>query len=162
MSTTVILLRHAKPTRGEVESDFLRGLSEDGKLVQHKMNLYLKGRGLIPDAIWHSPFKRAEETAEIIGKDFGVTPTEELALGEFFDEDELTQKLPPPQEKRCIYLVGHGPQLMRLATYLVGTPCYPASPTPSSALVLRFVDSIKPGSAQIVNYHSPESDLSRF
>jgi phosphohistidine phosphatase len=159
MSTTVLLIRHAKPSKSSVESDFLRPLSEEGKIIQHKMNEYLRYRGLIPDAIWHSPFKRTQETAEIIGQDFGVTPLMELSLGEYLDEEDLLEKLPDPKEKLCIYLVGHGPQLMRLATFFVGTPVYSISPSPSSALQLEFHENIAPGKAYCIKFFSPEVDL---
>lgn len=124
------------------------------------MNRYIKQRLITPDLIWHSPFKRAVETAEIIGQDFGITPEEELALGEFFDEDELLQKLPSPDKNLCIVMVGHGPQLMRLATYFTGFQCYPTSPSASSALVLDFPEKIGQGLADFIYYFTTEDLIS--
>ncbi len=161
MTTTVVLIRHAKPDPSSSDDDFSRTLSEEGKVIQKKMNLYLKARKVTPDAIWHSPLKRAEETAFILSQDFNVQMQEELALGEFFDEDELVQKLTDMGQNLCIFMVGHGPQLMRLATYLAGTQCYPISPPPSSVLVLEFTDSIKPSKAQFVSFFT-QDDLTGF
>lgn len=125
------------------------------------MDSYLKYRKITPDLIWHSPFKRAEETALIIGQDFGITPKEELSLGEFFDEDDLLQKLPPIDKNLCVFMIGHGPQLMRIATYFTGMQCYQSSPQSSSALTVEFEDHIGPGKAKMISYFSME-DLIGF
>lgn len=159
MVTTVVLIRHAKPIQETAVDDFIKSLSEEGKLIQKRMDQYIKHRLITPDLIWYSPFKRTEETAEIIGQDFGIAPQEELALGEFFDEDELLQKLPSPDKNLCVFMVGHGPQLMRLATYCVGFPCYPTSPSLSSALVLDFPGQIGSGKGKFMYYFSTEDLL---
>jgi phosphohistidine phosphatase len=155
MATTVILVRHAKPLKQYDLDDFTKPLSEEGKAVQRKMNLYLKHRGIVPDQILHSPFKRAEETAELIGEDFSCAIERELSLGEYFDEDDILNKLPKPEKNMCIFLVSHGPQLMHFATYCVGTPCYKVSPPPSSCLELVFETEIAPGKAQVVDLYLP-------
>lgn len=125
------------------------------------MNNYLKHEKIIPDILWYSPLKRAEQTAQIVSEDFAITAKEELALGEFFDEEELFEKLPPVEENRCVFLVGHGPQLMRFASYCAGSSCYPSPPTPSSVLVLEFVDSINAGKASFVRYIT-QDDLTYY
>jgi len=119
------------------------------------MNLQLKTRGILPDLVWHSPFKRAEETAEIVGRDFSVAYERELSLGEYFDEDDLFEKLPKPGKNLCVVLVSHGPQLMRFATTCVGSPVYSISPPPSSCLELVFETDIGPGKAEIVDFYLP-------
>jgi phosphohistidine phosphatase SixA len=160
MVTTVVLIRHAKPVETTDYSDFTRPISDEGKLIQKKMDQYLKERLVVPDQIWHSPFIRAKETAEIIGRDFSVSVSEELALGDFFDEEELLEKLarankqPNLGPNPCIFLVGHGPQLMRLATHAAGMQCYPETPSSSSALLIEFKEKISPGSGNFVSYYT--------
>ena len=136
-------------------NDFSQPISDEGREIQHKMNLILKEQGVQPDCIWHSPLLRAKETAKIIAKDFQAPLQEENALGSFFDEHDFIEKFPDPSKNALIFLVGHGPPLQKLFSYLVQNH----EPSPiiqnSAVLILEFPDSITPGSAIFLGYLSP-------
>ena len=144
MSTLVILIRHAK---AEVSKGPVQNLTESGRMMQSKVNKYLKKFGIVPDAIWTSPVPRARETATMIADTFEIMPKEELALAdaEMFDEAEITQKLSELPDRSTVILVSHGPQIMHLATYLLGSRQLQSQPPTSSALFIEFDDKVEEG-----------------
>src|SRR5689334_3165651 len=115
MTTTVVLIRHAKPEDGMSEGDFTRQISQEGREIQEKMSLLLKSQGYAPQQILFSPYLRTKQTAEILARIFDITPEMEPTLGLFFDEVELIKKIPSPTSGQTIFMVGHAPSLLRLA-----------------------------------------------
>jgi phosphohistidine phosphatase SixA len=123
------------------------------------MDGYMLEIGLIPTEIWHSPILRAKHTAEVIAKDFNVPLKEELSLGDNFDEIDLVEKFSEAQAGSCIFLVSHGPQLMRLSTYLLGRSIFKTQIPTSSALVIEFQKQVGERKGIFVKIVQPEMVL---
>lgn len=119
----VYLMRHADAIGGDGE-DFFRTLSGRGKEQAGKMGDWLARIVKRPPRIFTSPYPRARETADIMGARLGggfepqtddrLTPGMHADVGcslihEFGDEGE------------GILLVGHAPDLGRLAAYMLGS-----------------------------------------
>ena len=154
MAILTILVRHAKAM---VNDDAVQVISNSGRMMQEKVNRYLKRFEIQPTELWTSPVLRAKQTAEMIAEEFDLKAQEELTLGELemFDEYEITQKLALVPDESTIIIVTHGPQIMRLATYWLGNRLFQGQPATSSALFLEFPDGVKPGEAKfirLINY----------
>ncbi|MCE5293569.1 MAG: histidine phosphatase family protein [Chlamydiales bacterium] len=150
MSILVLLTRHAKP----LAQDISQRLSESGKEMQKVVNSHLKNDLQIePSAIWTSPILRAKETAMLIGEEFALEPQEEMALSDVaFDELEITEKLAHLPDESTIIMVSHAPQLMRLATYWMGSQAYGQTPPTSSVLLIELDYPVIAGNAKIVRF----------
>lgn len=117
MTRTLILFRHAK-----ADSSFPDDppLSETGRR-HHVLNVKnLKESGLKIDALFSSPLRRAQETAEILGDHFDL---EVALLPELAEDDvaalvELAEQL--PKETTTVF-VGHAPTLAELGRRLSKT-----------------------------------------
>ncbi|MEZ6016807.1 MAG: histidine phosphatase family protein [Planctomycetota bacterium] len=114
----LLLVRHAiaEEQRPELD-DAERALTEDG---QGRFALAVAGLqrlGLTGDACWHSPWKRAAETARllspVIAGELRVEPLLALAPGE-----ALLAKLRGAAPGHRLALVGHQPWLGALAAWL--------------------------------------------
>lgn len=124
------------------------------------MDLFLKRHGIIPDIIWHSPLTRARQTAEIIAEDFVIsTISEQPFLADTFAEDSILENLIDLPKNQCLFMIGHGPSLMRLATFFLGFSSLINQPANSSALILHFQDAIGENQATMNHYYSPEDVL---
>ena len=159
MTTTLILIRHAKPEEesesGIAMDDFTQPISQEGQLIQEMMSQKLKGLGYRPNVIFCSPLVRTKMTAEILGEAFQLAPINDDNLMLHGDDLKLIATLPDPALNQTIILVGHGPSLLRLANRLVGkaTPIYTIDR--SGALVIRFDGEVAVGKAQFVEYVQP-------
>ncbi|MBS0633902.1 MAG: histidine phosphatase family protein [Verrucomicrobia bacterium] len=147
MAILAILVRHAKPR----DSD--GALSESGIMMQKKVSSYLKKEfEITPNEIWTSPILRAKQTADLIGEEFGLTPQEELVLGELdmFDEFEVTQKIATLPDESTVIIVTHAPQIMRLSTHWAGHQVFAGTPPTSAALFYEFPEKVVPGTGRFV------------
>jgi phosphohistidine phosphatase SixA len=61
-------------------TDLARGLEPEGVEMAHALAEYLLQKDMVPNAIRHSPVKRAKQTAKILGDMFGMTPIEDQNL----------------------------------------------------------------------------------
>lgn len=119
------LLRHgiAEPARGTSRlADLRRPLSRDGRKKIEEVAAALLELKLGLAAIYHSPLVRAQETAAIVAAQLGLAEqTSELPLlapGRPLGEIAAYLKA-LPLEQEDVLLVGHEPQLGRLAAFLV-------------------------------------------
>lgn len=121
---TLLLARHAKPDSDDEAAPegeqplTVRGLAEAQGMAER-----LARRGLRPDAVWCSPAAHARTTAEVFARRLGLdaaavvvderlhgsTPEALLALVHGLDEGLST-----------VMLVGHNPEVSRLAEQLTG------------------------------------------
>ena len=116
----IIIARH-----GSAEDKSASSRDEDRVLVKEgKEQAQLLGEVLAAtlekvDAIWTSPLARAKETADIAAKPLKLTPAleEDLAIGG--DLEQLCWKM-QREAIPTIMLVGHQPDLGRLAARLLG------------------------------------------
>jgi len=124
----LLLLRHG-PAGDRVrwrelgKEDFLRPLTAEGRA---RTRAAVKGLARLvgpPAAIATSPYARAAQTADLLARAFGVEAPEEL--------DAITPGAPPAAvlpwlaaraRLDLVGLVGHEPQLGRLASWLLAGP----------------------------------------
>jgi phosphohistidine phosphatase len=114
------LMRH-----GEAEhsagSDGERALSERGRQQVRQFARWMAGRVPAPDLVWHSPLRRARETAELIADEYGVLSDlqEQSLLAPGLQAYRLVSALAERAVTRVV-CVGHQPDIGRALADLVG------------------------------------------
>jgi len=118
------IVRHAIAAEAEeAEADSQRPLTEKGRRKMRKIALGLRELEGMVDLILTSPYLRAAQTAQILGRVFKlkkgqVIETEQLAPMGF--PDQLIQQVNEGHpEAGSVMLVGHEPYLSRLVSVLV-------------------------------------------
>jgi phosphohistidine phosphatase len=151
MSKILIIMRHAKPETAAGVEDFDIPLSKAGALAQKRLCAQLQNEGFCPKKVLASPFRRAEETAQVVADHFKLECVTETALGEPFDGAKILQLVQDsPAEE--IALVGHGPSLTDMANQLLGRREFKDILPKSSALILEFQGEVKKGSGTLLKY----------
>ncbi len=120
------LLRHAQAEEGI--PDAKRALTRRGLRDVEKLGQLLKNRhGFKPKEIWHSPFTRAAQTAQLLATELNFDGALEVREGLTpFDDPDLWVE-------RChhldtsIIIVGHNPHLAMLAGRLLGNTTFSVS-----------------------------------
>lgn len=156
MATTLILIRHGKPQTGEGANRTDPPLSTEGETATRRVAMHLNQQGHKPDLILCSPLLRAKQSAEIVAK-VHYAPIEEIeALGGSFDQDALIAKLPPTDQDKTVYMVGHDPTLTLFAHNLIGQKLLPAGLSKSGSVVITFNSTVGLGKGHMVAYYHPE------
>src|SRR5258705_9802163 len=114
----IILARHAA-AEDKAASDAERRLTPEGREQAAVMGRLIAATIARVDQIWTSPLPRALETAEIAAKYLGVTPKIEPDLAIGGDLEQLCWKM-QRESVPTLMLVGHQPDLGRLAARLLG------------------------------------------
>ena len=118
----LLILRHATA----VPSDTPDVADEDRPLTGRGRKRFKKAaRGLAkvlrtPDLLLTSPLLRARETAEIAGKAWQLTPTEEPLLAAGGSPEALLAAIVAHPEDSVVALVGHEPDMSRLLSHVIG------------------------------------------
>ena len=117
------IMRHGIAADRAVSSnDAKRSLTPEGRERMEEIAQGLAKTGFEPDRIVSSPYLRATETAEIVARSLGsglrVEPCEALQPGG--TPEALFDFLAKPAGRKAILLVGHEPDLSKLAASLVG------------------------------------------
>jgi len=116
----IIIARHGSAEdKSASDQDADRNLVKEGREQAQLIGEVLAATLEKVDAIWTSPFARAKQTAEIAGKPLKLKPVleENLAIGG--DIEQLCWKM-QREAMSTIMLVGHQPDLGRLAARLLG------------------------------------------
>jgi phosphohistidine phosphatase len=151
----LILMRHAKADMDYLGSDSCRPLTEEGKEIQERMGALMKEKQIVIDAIYHSPFTRARESAKILSSSFPkASIQEEIALGDDFDSYTVLKKLKKSKGSTSI-LVGHEPTLTLLASHLMKEYTF-FKLDKSSMVILDFEDEVNFGQGKYKFYFSPD------
>jgi phosphohistidine phosphatase len=117
----LLIVRHAvavpRGTKGIADED--RPLTPEGR-----RRFKRAARGITklldePEPLLTSPWRRARETAAILGKAWGVEPKQLAALGGGTLE-ELAEALDRHRRAELVAVVGHEPQLSSLLARLIG------------------------------------------
>jgi len=111
----VYFLRH-----GDAADSGERPLSPKGRRQAQTAGEWLKARYIGPDAILCSPLLRARETAEIVGKILGVTPSVETLLDSGAHLDDISDLVQDFAPDDTVILVGHEPDFSRAIAGLIG------------------------------------------
>lgn len=118
--------------------DSIRPLSEEGKVATQDMAFFLKTAGYAIDTVWHSPYLRTSETADIIADVFDIQTERELLLSPFAKEEYLLDKVANTLQN--IAIVGHSPSLQRLLHLMTEGKASPIDIETSSAIIIEKAD----------------------
>lgn len=152
----LIIMRHASADKEHTGPDSSRPLTSDGKKTQKEMGELLKKKEIKIGEIYHSPFLRAKESAEILSSFFpDAKLINEPALGDNFDSFELLKKIEKKKFETTL-LVGHEPSLALLASHLMKEH-KSFKLEKSSMLSFEFDHEIKLGEGKLKFYLSPEA-----
>jgi len=114
----VYLYRHADAVK--TIPDLSRALSSKGRDQVMRMARFLKGNPVFSaDEIWHSPYLRAKQTAELFAKQMELKCP--LVEQEGIAPYDLTERMEGllGEEQRNLLIVGHQPYLEQLALHLL-------------------------------------------
>lgn len=122
----IILVRH-----GEAEDILLAGSDRGRKLTEkgiadiHKIGAFIRESHLKVTSIYHSPYERTRNTAEILAGELNledhVYSAEELSAGS--DCCDLLPDLHACSNSDAIIVVGHNPDIAYFAAKLIGSSC---------------------------------------
>ncbi len=118
----LILVRHGKAQAAAFGGDEARALTQDGRAAIEAVGRGLAALGLAPDAVWHSPFVRATETAAILAHALAV-PSSTLRVEPLVvpggSPERVARALLDAQPRRLL-CVSHMPLLPELVGRLCG------------------------------------------
>ncbi len=115
----VFLARHGHALDGE--DDAQRPLSARGAATVRRIGSLLRGSGAAAaaHAIWHSPRRRARQTAELLAAELGVAAALVETSGLQPNDDPVAMADRLERLGEPVVIVGHEPHLSSLATFLV-------------------------------------------
>lgn len=117
----ILLVRHGKAVEYAPGGDAARPLAEDGQRAVASVGAALKRLGLVPDAVWHSPYVRATETARLLHAAMGSSGALKVegALAPGSSPERTARMLLAASDARLL-VVSHMPLLPALAIEMVG------------------------------------------
>jgi phosphohistidine phosphatase len=154
---TVFLVRHTHAA--DAVADASRPLSARGRGQAARLAAFLKAGGAFaPAEFWHSPLRRARETAELLAAGTGSPAPLRVEPGLEPDEDPAGIAARLAVADRPLALVGHEPHLGVLAALLVrGAPWPPVFQMGKGAVVALERSGEGPGAPWIALWHvTPE------
>jgi phosphohistidine phosphatase len=116
----VLLVRHGKAAPAAAGGDPQRPLTDEGRADIAVVGAALKRFGHVPEAIWHSPYVRAEETARILAEKLGVGRLEADGLFAPMSSGERAAQRIREAAPRRLLCVSHLPLLPAMCLELVG------------------------------------------
>ena len=116
------LMRHGAAEATSSGGDDERPLTPAGELTSRRVGLALARMGLAPDEVWHSPFRRAQQTAAAVAAQLGGC--------ELVPQDTMTPhghasavcELLFAARARRLLLVSHLPLLPAVVSELLAAP----------------------------------------
>jgi phosphohistidine phosphatase len=121
----LLLCRHARAAERSplaFPDDRLRPLVKKGRREQKRIARLLAGRGLVPAVILSSPWKRAWQTAGILGRETGAGKKLRVALPALATDPDLSAigtAIGARERDEVVALVGHEPWMGELASLLL-------------------------------------------
>lgn len=106
----LLLVRHGKAEPAAAGGDAARALTRDGRVGIEGVGRGLAALGLRPDAIWHSPFVRAVETAELLAAALSVSSSSMSAEPLIVPEGSV--------ERAARALAGAGPRRLLCVSHM--------------------------------------------
>jgi len=120
MERRLYLVRHAH-AEAEAPRDAERPLSGKGRRQARRLVEGFARNGLLrPDAFWHSGYRRARETAEILKEGLKLEPPLAVAEGltPYDPPEDVAARLDALDASVCLF--GHEPHLSCLGSILLG------------------------------------------
>lgn len=118
----VLLVRHGKAEAASLGGDAARVLTDDGREGIAAVGRGLAALSLRPDALWHSPYVRATETAGLLARELSIGATSMRAEPLLVPggSGERAARALVEASARCLLCVSHMPLLPELVGRLVG------------------------------------------
>ncbi len=143
------LLRHADAI-DQAETDVARYLTDKGVSQAKAVGRFCRDRGIVPDIILTSPYRRAEQTAEIVAKKIGSSEVLVVPfLGSGMEPATALRELEPYIRCAGVMLVGHEPDFSLLAATLLGLPQARRLHLRKASLTLLETERLAPDSATL-------------
>ena len=164
----ILIMRH-----GEAESlsraggiDAERNLTDFGRRQAQQAGRCIEQSGFVPDAVWVSPYRRAQQTATGFLESFAGIASETLtalvpdaAPAQLLDS--LAQRSPVDSGIDNLMLVSHQPLVSFLVAGLSGLQPYAVPGMNPASMVMLECDQPLPGCCNILwQRHSPEFTVS--
>jgi phosphohistidine phosphatase len=160
----LLLVRHALADfRNEVvyPDDTTRPLVPKGRKTQRTMSRHLAAVGLVPTAVFASPWRRAWQTAGILARETGLGKAGRVACPPLADEpdlDAIAGHVGPRGDDEVVALVGHEPWMGELASLLVtGSPTRLGLDFPKSGVVGVQTAAIAPAAGRLAFFLTPKT-----
>lgn len=120
MELELWLMRHGEAAGADAAgSDAERPLTERGRRQVQQIACWLAERTPAPEVVWHSPLKRARQTAELIATEFAIRAEEQPVLAPGMDAAALLSALTMRNIERAV-CVGHQPDVGQVLQELIG------------------------------------------
>lgn len=115
------LLRHAEAI-DHAEKDSARYLTNRGVAQAKTVGRFCRNFGIAPDLILTSPYRRAEQTADIVARKLGVKLVSAPFLISGMQPEDVFREWDGYASLDAVMFVGHEPDFSHLAAVLVGLP----------------------------------------
>lgn len=120
MELELWLMRHGEAADPDAAtSDHERPLTERGRQQVRQFARWMVERSAPPDVIWHSPLRRARQTAESIAAEFSMSAVEQTALAPGMQAGRLLDALASQGVFRAV-CVGHQPDIGAALRDIIG------------------------------------------
>lgn len=151
----LILMRHGIADDNFQGSDLSRPLTKEGESLQLQVAQFIHQYATNIDAILYSPFLRAEQSAEIVKKEYPKAKMlKEPALGSVFDSYTILRHI-GEKNIECALVIGHAPTITAFGKSLMQHP-KPLRFDKSGAVILNFDREISFGKGEIFQIISPK------
>ena len=158
----LMLLRHAKSDWKEPDlQDIDRPISDKGKKSACKISNWLSQNNALPDLVWVSPAKRAQQTLKRLNlpKDIPVETQELLYLADTDQLKNLLSKI--PDQFGRVMLIGHNPGFEKLMRQLMATDDPTKPELFPTATLAHFIlpnqwNNLSIGDAKLINFIRPK------
>ena len=144
------LFRHADAVM-HASSDAERALSDKGVEQAKQAGRFCLKHQLVPELILTSPLRRAGQTARFFAEEIGepdlISVAPFLACG--MDPESALRELKVYRELEGVMLVGHEPDLGRLASRLLGPGTRGKIKIRKASLTVFELDAMRPDSAEL-------------
>ncbi len=120
----IYLLRHGIAEDGIGKPDSERALTAEGKKKLHEVMKTLRGAEMKPTLVISSPYRRAQETAQIAMADLGYQGQLETcgALTPDSNPRDAWAEMRTKKAEQEVLLVGHEPLFSSLTAFLLNSP----------------------------------------
>lgn len=117
----IMVLRHAKAEADSINGDYARALTAAGKQHARQLGQHILDLKLIPQSIYCSAARRAQETADLVCEQLFIAPGQVALREQLYQADnrvflDLLRGLNPRISR--VMLVGHNPALEDLVDCL--------------------------------------------
>jgi phosphohistidine phosphatase SixA len=146
------IMRHGEAVSPEeASSDAERSLTDFGRRQVAGLARWLQGRIELPEQIWHSPLRRARQTATVVAEELGIVDRlrEVRVMSPGMSAERLLRELSaiPATPILC---VGHQPDVGRCVSELIGGGRFDIPPGFCACVAFRGPLAVGAGSVQWV------------